>query len=129
MKFRIDRTYLALACLIFIIEAIIARYVHDGLIRPFAGDVLVVILIYCFIRSLFDIPVLAAASATLAFSFLIEFLQSQNLVARLGWERSAIARAVLGTSFSWIDIAMYIGGVCIVLMVEFNRRKSRGDRI
>ena len=32
---------------LFFVEVLIALFVHDGIIRPFLGDVLVVILIYC----------------------------------------------------------------------------------
>ena len=35
---------------IFLVEFLIARYVHDSFIRPYVGDVLVVILLYTFVR-------------------------------------------------------------------------------
>ena len=35
---------------LFIVETLIALFVRDAFIRPYMGDVLVVILIYCFVR-------------------------------------------------------------------------------
>ena len=47
--------YLLLCVFIFCIEVLIAKYMHDQVIRPFGGDVLVVVLIYAFIRSFLNI--------------------------------------------------------------------------
>ena len=41
---------LAASIIVFIIELIIALYVHDRIIRPYIGDMLVVVLVYCFVR-------------------------------------------------------------------------------
>ncbi len=37
---------------------------------------------------------------------------------KLGLSKSKIARTVIGTSFSWIDILTYIAGFSIVLIIE-----------
>jgi hypothetical protein len=113
-----NRNYFALTLLLFIIEVIIGFFVTDNFVRPYIGDVLVVILIYCFIRSFFQLPVLPLAIAVLVFSFIVEFLQSINLVEILGWQKSAFARTVLGTWFSWFDILSYTAGIAIVVAVE-----------
>ena len=42
--------YLAASIIVFIMELIIALYVHDRIIRPYIGDMLVVVLVYCFVR-------------------------------------------------------------------------------
>lgn len=42
-----------IAFLVFLgIEFYIGNYVHDQFIRPYVGDLLVVIVLYCFIRGL-----------------------------------------------------------------------------
>ena len=48
----------------------------------------------------------------------IEFLQSINIVEKLGMEGSKVARIEIGTSFSWIDLLMYMAGIGIILIVE-----------
>ena len=113
-----NRNYFALAILFFIIEVLIALFVNDRFIRPYLGDVLVVILIYCFLRSFLKLPILTVAISVLVFSFAIEFLQYLNIVEKLGLEKSKIARTVIGTSSSWLDLLTYIMGIAIVIVVE-----------
>ena len=113
-----NKKYFSLAILIFFIEVLIALYVHDKIIRPYIGDVLVVILIYCFIKSFLRLPVFPVAVFVLLFSFSVEFLQYLNIIEKLGLQDSKIARIVIGTSFAWIDILCYIVGIVIVLLAE-----------
>lgn len=113
-----NKHYFGFAVLIFIIEVMIALFVNDNFVRPYLGDVLVVILIYCFIKSFLKLPVLNVAVFVLLFSFTIEFLQFLNIVEKLHLEKSKIARTVIGTSFSWIDLLTYIIGISIVILIE-----------
>jgi hypothetical protein len=113
-----NKNYFGFAILIFCIEVLIALFVNDSFVRPYLGDVLVVILIYCFLKSFLKLPVLTVATFVLVFSFTIEFLQFLNIVEKLHLEKSKIARTVLGTSFSWIDLLTYIAGIAIVIAVE-----------
>lgn len=116
MKFY--KSYFLLTIIIFIIEVVIALFINDSFIRPYFGDVLVVILIYCFVKSFFNFPVLKTAIGVLIFSFFIEFLQYLNVVSILGLDDNKIARVVIGTSFSWDDILCYTAGIGIVLFFE-----------
>lgn len=113
-----NKKYFSLTILIFTTEVLIALFVHDAIIRPYIGDVLVVILIYCFIKSFLKLPVLPVALFVLLFSFGVEFLQYLNIVEKLGLQNSKIARTVIGTSFAWIDLVCYIAGIIIVLITE-----------
>lgn len=122
--FRFSKKYFLLALLLFIVEYMIALFVHDRIIRPFIGDLLVVIFIYCFIMAFFKLPILPTALSVLAFSFVVEFLQYFKLVEILGLQDSKLARIIIGTSFSWGDILAYIGGILLVLFFEKNRIKA-----
>lgn len=113
-----NKKYFGLALLIFVVEVLIALFVRDNFVRPYLGDVLVVILIYCFVKSFFNLPVFAVALFVLIFSFTIEFLQYINIVEKLRLGQSAIARTIIGTSFAWIDILAYVVGIFIILFVE-----------
>ena len=113
-----NKNYFSFAILIFSIEVLIAFFVNDDFVRPYLGDVLVVILLYCFFKSFFKLSVLIVALFVLTFSFTIEFLQYLNIVEKLSLEKSKIARTVIGTSFSWIDLLTYIAGIAIVIVVE-----------
>jgi hypothetical protein len=93
-------------------------------VRPYVGDVLVVILIYCSIKSVLNLPIVGLAMGVLAFAFTIEGLQYIKIVNRLGLEHSQLARTVIGTSFAWIDLIAYMAGIVIVLIIEKYRIKS-----
>jgi len=124
--FKIKLLYIFLSVIFFITEVLIALYVHDNFIRPFFGDFLVVILIYCFIRGIFSAPVLKTALSVLVFSYITEFLQYLHIVNILGLQNIKIARIIIGTSFSWNDIICYTLGILSVILMEwkviFNRR-------
>ncbi|HCZ35854.1 MAG TPA: DUF2809 domain-containing protein [Cytophagales bacterium] len=115
---RLHKTYLLLTIFLFVLEVLIALFVHDNFIRPYVGDVLVVILMYCFVKSFLNAPALALASGVLVFAFAIEFLQYVKIVNVLGLEKSELMRTVLGTSFAWLDLLAYVVGIGIVLIAE-----------
>ncbi|MBT1705817.1 DUF2809 domain-containing protein [Chryseosolibacter indicus] len=115
---RFHKRYFGLTIVIFIFEVLIALFARDRFVRPYLGDVLVVILIYCFIKSFLDVPVFPLAMFVLVFAFTIEFLQYLNIVEKLGLAHSALARTVIGTSFVWNDLVAYTSGIAILLMVE-----------
>ena len=113
-----NKKYFILALLLFFIEVLIALYVHDKIIRPYIGDVLVVILIYCFVKSFLKLPVLPVATGVLMFAFMVETLQYFKIVEVLGLQHIKLARIVIGTSFAWMDMLTYIAGIAIVLIAE-----------
>jgi len=116
--FAFNKKYFLLFLVVFATEVLIALYVKDDFVRPYLGDVLVVILIYCFVKSFLKIKVEIAALAVLLFAFLVEFCQYLNVVDYLNLRSNAIARTVIGTSFSWLDMLTYIIGIAIVLVAE-----------
>jgi len=111
-------TYFILTILLFTVEVLIATFVHDQIIRPYIGDLLVVILIYCFVKSFFNFPIVSTAISILLFSFLVEFLQYLKIVEVFGLQKNKIARIIIGTSFSWFDLVLYTIGISIVILVE-----------
>ena len=118
MKFHFSPLYFILTILLFVTEVLIAAYLHDEFIRPYAGDFLVVILIYCFVRSFIQAPLVPVALAVLAFSYLVETLQYFNLVKLLGLEHSRIANIVIGNYFTWVDIIAYTLGIGFTIFIE-----------
>ncbi|MFC3335910.1 ribosomal maturation YjgA family protein [Flavobacterium palustre] len=113
-----NKTYFAFTVLLFLAETLIDLFLHDQLIRPYFGDVLVVILMYCFIKSFFNVSVGTAAIIVICFSFGVECSQHLNLIYKLGLENSGIAKAVLGNSFSWLDLLAYVTGIFCVVIFE-----------
>ena len=91
---------------------------HDWIIRPYGGDFLVVVLLYCFVRSFLAVPVLPTALSVLVFSYLVEVSQFFHLADRLGFKAPSLARTLLGTYFTWTDLLAYTLGILTVLGVE-----------
>ena len=118
-------TYFIIAIIIFAVEVFIALFLHDPIIRPYVGDLLVVILMYCFIRSFFNLPVATTAIFVLLFAYFIEWLQYRNFVKLLGLENSKWANVVLGNRFEWIDMLAYTLGIGVVLISEKAIRKRK----
>jgi DNA integrity scanning protein DisA with diadenylate cyclase activity len=117
-KLKFNRGYFLLTILFLAIEVLIAVFVHDTIIRPYFGDFLVVILLYCFVKSFFNTPVIATAIGVLVFSFIVEATQYFHLVNLLGLQHSKLARVVMGNYFAWMDIVTYTAGIIVVLVVE-----------
>ena len=116
--FKFNLKYFVLAILLFITEVLIALYMHDAFIRPYGGDVLVGILIYCFVKSFLNTAIVPTAVTVLVFCYAIEIGQYFHYVELLGLQSSKLARIVMGVGFSWIDMLCYTAGMLIVLLVE-----------
>ena len=112
------RSYFLMALLLLLTEIVIGVFVHDSIIRPYGGDFLVVILLYCLAKSVLNSPVIKTALGVLLFSYIVETLQYFHFVRVLGLEKYALARIIMGTSFAWTDILAYTLGIGLVLLVE-----------
>ncbi|ARS41353.1 hypothetical protein CA265_17520 [Sphingobacteriaceae bacterium GW460-11-11-14-LB5] len=118
MKLTFSLKFLLIFMAIFITEILIGKYLDDAIIRPFGGDVLVVVLIYAFFRVFLKTNNKLLALGVLIFSFAIEFLQKANYVTWLGLEHNKLMRIVLGTSFSYYDLLAYFVGYLICLLFK-----------
>lgn len=118
---KLNQTYLAITSLLFLIEVAIALYLKTGFIRHTFGDFLVVILIYCFIKSFMEIHFLKLALAVWLFSFLIEFLQLTNILNAFHLQNNLLAKTILGSTFNVFDLVAYSLGIGAVLVVEYKR--------
>lgn len=99
---------------LFAIEVLIALFVHDKFIRPHIGDVLVVILIYFFIRIIIPDKMRLLPLYVFAFACFTEFMQYIHIVELLGLQNNTFMRVVIGTVFDWDDIISYAVG-CFLL--------------
>lgn len=118
MKLTFSLKFSLIFLLIFIVEILIGKYLDDAIIRPFGGDVLVVVLIYAFFRIFLKTNNRWLALGVLIFSFIIEFLQKVNYFTWLGLEHNKLMSIVLGTSFSYYDLLAYFVGYLICLLFK-----------
>ncbi|WP_324720150.1 ribosomal maturation YjgA family protein [Salinimicrobium sp. HB62] len=106
--------YFMASLLLFFTLFLIAVFVRDSILRPYGGDFLVVIFLYCLLKSFFRISVKNAIFGVLLFSFLIEALQYVRAINFLGLQENKIASAVLGSHFDWLDMLLYtLGGISV----------------
>lgn len=101
---------------LLIIEILIALFVKDAFIRPYGGDILVTILICCFVRIFVPKKVKLLPVFVFVFSVAVEIGQYFDFVTLLGLGDIEFFRILLGTSFSVLDILCY-GVGCIVFFI------------
>lgn len=116
---------LTLAC--FALEVFIALRVRDAFVRPYLGDVLVVVLMYLALKTLLRAPTAWLAGMALAIACVIEALQALPLVDVLGID-NRVLRVALGTTFSWADVLCYAVGAALVVAVEGWLAQRRSTR-
>ena len=113
--------YLAMTVFWLAVEVVIACYVHDRFIRPYVGDVLVVVVVYCFVRIWVPQGVRLLPLYVFLFAAGVEVLQYFHLVDLLGAGNNTFLRVVLGSVFDLKDILCY--GIGCVFLEGFERVK------
>lgn len=113
--------YLFAFLIFLLIEVLIALFIHDDFIRPYIGDVLVVVVIYCFAKIFLPNAKIWLPVAVFIFAALVETLQYFNIVELLGVEDNTFLSTLIGATFDIKDIICYlVGGVCLCLF-EFSK--------
>ena len=108
--------FLAVFIFLFIVEVLIALYVHDDFVRPYVGDMIVTVLVWSFARIVFPQKFRLMSLYVMIFATLIEVGQYFNYVDVLGITNPVLV-TMMGTSFAWADIACYAVG-CVVAAVS-----------
>jgi len=116
MKINLSKKYLCVFIVVFIIEAIIAVFIQDNFVRPYLGDVLVVVLIYCLIKTFVRNEIKLLPLYIFIFAALVEISQYFNLAKLLGLNDYKIVRIIIGSTFDIKDIACYLVG-CVGLFL------------
>ena len=106
--------YLLATVLIFLLELFIALFVRDVFIRPYVGDMLVVVLVYTFLRIVFPERPRLLPLYVFLFAAGVETLQGMRIVELLGLQDNRFFSVLIGTTFDWKDIVCY-GVGCVML--------------
>lgn len=113
---------------ILIIEILIALFVRDSFIRPYGGDILVTILICCFMRMIFMEKIPLLPLWVFLFAVTVEVSQYFDIVSILGLGDIKFFVILIGNSFSFVDILCYAVGCVLFYLREklnikvFNRQ-------
>lgn len=127
-------TYATIFLILVLTEVLIALYVHDRIIRPYIGDVIVTALICCLCRTVIPKGIPALPIYVFVFAALVETAQYFNIVKLLGLENNAFFSTIIGTSFSHIDLICYGVGCILFWSAEsgviyfINHRKQNASQ-
>ena len=123
--------FAAVFILLVLVEVYIALFVRDDFIRPYFGDVIIVWVIYAFVRIFLKTkPYVMIPVYIFIFSVLVEIGQYFKMVDVIGLGHIEFFRILMGTSFSWIDIICYGAGCALLLAGEiFICLKKKNEEI
>lgn len=110
--------YLLLFIILLLTEVFIGVFIHDKFIRPYVGDVLVVVLIYAFLRIFLPYGFKNLIWYVFIFAAFVEVLQYFHIGRLLGLANCRIAMVILGSTFDIKDIFCYLGGCVLVWSLE-----------
>ena len=120
-----DFRYLAAFLVLLSTEVLIAVFVHDRFVRPYLGDVLVVLVLYCLVRTFWTRPHSLLPLWVFLFAALVEAAQYFHLVERLRLEENRILRIALGSTFDVADLVCYAAGAALLFGWQWVERRQR----
>lgn len=128
MEFKFSLKYLLFTIVLFLIEVLIAtKLANIFFIRAYLGDVIVVILLYTFVKTFVKINNEKLIQGILVFSCIVEFAQYFKVAEKLGFRPGSLMYIVIGNSFSWIDILCYAAG-CLLLFLGLKFTQSKKEK-
>lgn len=112
------------------VEVLIALYVHDKFVRPYLGDVIVVVVIYTFVRTIIPDRCRLLPLFVFIFAAVVELLQIINLPKVFGFENNRLLSTLVGSVFDVKDILCYAVGCALLgaLEIFLYLRKTAQER-
>ncbi|WHH57758.1 DUF2809 domain-containing protein [Petroclostridium sp. X23] len=117
MKRRLIYSVLSFACFTACV-LIVELFSNNHFIRGFTGDIIIILLIYFFIKILYDFHPLKLIIFTLLLAFTTELLQYIKLINILGLEHNRLAQLIIGSVFDPFDLLAYTIGAIIVYVFD-----------
>lgn len=115
MKVRLR--YLVLFILLLATEILIGVFLKGGFIRAYGGDILILPLLYAFLRILFpqnnNFTKRILPFGLFVFGAFVEVLQGVHIADRLHIT-SPLVRVIIGSTFDYLDIACYFAGMLLI---------------
>ena len=122
--------YLIATLLLLATEVLIALFVRDNFVRPYVGDVLVVVVIYTFVRIFVPEGIRWLPLYVFLFAACVEGLQALHMVEFLELSENRFFSTLIGATFDFKDIICYAAG-CMLLggfEIFYRRVKERKER-
>lgn len=118
--------YFLIFVLLFLTEVLIALFWHDNFIRPYMGDVIVVIVLYFSVRTIFPERMKLLPLWIFLFACIVEIGQYFNYAVLLGFADNLVMLTILGTSFAVEDLICYAVGCVVCGAFEIVKNKKQG---
>ncbi len=115
--------YALLSAFLLLSEIFIALFVHDRIIRPYVGDVLVTTLLCALVRIFFPNKIRFLSLYVLIFATLVEIGQYFDYAELLGLSNIEFFSVLMGRSFSFVDIICYAIGCAVFAVIEITLNK------
>lgn len=110
--------YALLFLSVLLAEILIALFVKDAFVRPYVGDMLVTVLICCFLRIFFPTGVNLLPVYVFLFAAAVEVCQYFDIVKLFGLDGNRFISVLLGRTFSLADILCYAAGCLVFFGLE-----------
>lgn len=104
---------------ILAVEVLIALFVRDRFIRPYMGDVLAVVCVYCAVRTAFPKKPEYMSVVVFAFAVIVELVQLTGLSELFG----GIVAVIIGGTFDFADILCYFVGSAVCFGFDLKMKK------
>ncbi len=104
-----------LSIFLLVVLIYIALNVKDQFVRPFLGDVLVVIWLFYTLKAFLNTSTPRLAFSVLVIAYLVEFSQYIKIIHWFGLEDVKLVRIVLGATFDINDLGAYTIGWLLIL--------------
>ena len=112
----INIKYFIAFIVLFIIEVVIALFINDKIIRPYIGDILIIVLMYTFIKSFIKKEIRFLPIYLFVFAAFIEIIQYINILGIIGLENNKVLKIIIGSTFDIKDILCYLIGSIILVI-------------
>lgn len=116
--------YAVATVVLLAIEVFIALYIHDKFIRPYIGDVIVVVVVYTFVRIFIPERVRMLPLYVFIFAAGVEVLQLFHIVDILGLGSNRFMRILIGSVFDMADVICYGIGCVMLGIYEWRMAKK-----
>lgn len=126
MRTGISLWYLCAFLVLLAVEVVIALFVTGGIVRGYLGDVLVVVVVYCFVRTFVRNEARLLPLWIFLFAVAVELVQYADLAGRLGIDQRSAAGVIVGSVFDPADVVCYFVGCAGIAVFEavLRRRKN-----
>ncbi len=108
--------YIVLTIILLVIEVLIALFVQDRFIRPYVGDVLVIMVLYTLVRTFVPEGIKVLPLYLFGFAALVELAQYFRIVERVGLENNRFFSVLIGSVFDIKDIVCYAVGTVLIII-------------